>query len=179
MPQAFANWDILLSLLGAFLLALPVGWERERRTRLAGLRTFPITSLGSCAFILASAQFTHESPDAQARIAQGLITGVGFIGGGAILKGKGSVTGTATAASLWATGAIGMASAYQRWDVAIPISLGIFLTLRLLTTVEHRMGWAPEDEQRAAEARGETDEEEGEDEEEETARRQEERNPPT
>jgi putative Mg2+ transporter-C (MgtC) family protein len=71
-----------------------------------------------------------DSTDAEARVVEGLITGVGFIGGGAILKSKGSVTGTATAASIWNTGLIGMAIAYQRYEVALLMSVINFMTLR-------------------------------------------------
>lgn len=147
MPQAFTLTEILISMVGAYLLALPIGWEREKQTRLAGLRTFPITAVGSCAFVLAASEFVAGSPDAQARIAQGLITGVGFIGGGAILKGKSTVRGTATAASLWSTGALGLAAAYQRWDIASVISLFVFLTLRVITPLEKNIkGSDPERE---------------------------------
>ncbi|HET9206270.1 MAG TPA: MgtC/SapB family protein, partial [Burkholderiaceae bacterium] len=67
-----------------------------------------------------------------------LMTGMGFIGGGAILKGGGSVHGTATAASLWATGAIGAAVGLGAYDVAVMISLFTFLTLWLLTPLKQR-----------------------------------------
>ena len=73
-----------------------------------------------------------DSTDAEARVVEGLITGVGFIGGGAILKSKGSVTGTATAASIWNTGLIGMAVAYQRYEVALLMSMINFVTLRFV-----------------------------------------------
>ncbi|MCA1778322.1 MAG: MgtC/SapB family protein [Xanthomonadaceae bacterium] len=63
---------------------------------------------------------------------QGLITGIGFIGGGAILKSGGNVEGTATAASLWATGAIGLSVASHRFEIAILISITTFMTLRYL-----------------------------------------------
>jgi putative Mg2+ transporter-C (MgtC) family protein len=77
------------------------------------------------------------SPDATARVVQGVITGVGFIGGGAILKHGSFVRGTATAASIWATGAIGTAVALGSYDVAIVISIFTFLTLRLLTLMKN------------------------------------------
>jgi putative Mg2+ transporter-C (MgtC) family protein len=67
---------------------------------------------------------------AQARLLVGLITGVGFIGGGAILKHGGKASGTATAASLWATGALGAAVGYGLYDIAAVLSLTTFLTLR-------------------------------------------------
>lgn len=131
--------EILLKLAAAFLLALPVAWEREKRTRLMGLRTFPIVAMASCAYLVI-AQELFASDEAQARVVQGLVTGMGFIGGGAILKRKAKVEGTATAASLWGTGAVGMAVAYSRLDIAISLSIIIFLTLRLLTPIERRLG---------------------------------------
>ncbi|MEJ2503628.1 MAG: MgtC/SapB family protein [Gemmatimonadota bacterium] len=123
---------------GAFLLALPVAFEREKQTRLMGLRTFPIVAMASCAYLLLAREL-FPSDDAQARVVQGLVAGMGFIGGGAILKRKGHVKGTATAASLWATGAVGAAVAYSRLDIAIAISVIAFLTLRVLTPLEERL----------------------------------------
>jgi putative Mg2+ transporter-C (MgtC) family protein len=61
---------------------------------------------------------------------------MGFIGGGAILKNKGSVKGTATAASLWMTGAIGIAVAFHRYEIAIVLALLNFLTLRIVTPLK-------------------------------------------
>ena len=67
---------------------------------------------------------------------EGLITGIGFIGGGAILKQGTTVLGTATAASLWATGAIGVSVGLGAFDVAVTVSVFTFLTLKLLTLVK-------------------------------------------
>ncbi|EBW1603989.1 MgtC/SapB family protein, partial [Salmonella enterica subsp. enterica serovar Kottbus] len=106
------NFNVLphfVALAIAYLLTLPIGWHRERTERSAGLRTFPLVAMASCAFIQTTESITAGSPEALARITEGVITGMGFIGGGAILKVKDSVRGTATAASLWATGAIGIA----------------------------------------------------------------------
>jgi putative Mg2+ transporter-C (MgtC) family protein len=124
----------LLELVLAYLFAIPIAWDRETRARTAGLRTFPLVAVAACAYMLIGYQVL-ESPDAQARVIQGLMTGMGFIGGGAILKHGGSVQGTATAASLWATGAIGLAVASQRLEIALLISVMTFLTLRYLKPV--------------------------------------------
>lgn len=129
---------VFVRMLAAFLLALPVAWERESQTGLMGLRTFPIVAMASCGYLLIAHELFDSGP-AQARVLQGLVTGMGFIGGGAILKREGRVEGTATAASLWATGAVGAAVAYSRLDIAIAISLIIFLTLRILTPLEQRV----------------------------------------
>ena len=123
----------LAALLAAYVLALPIGWDRERNERSAGLRTFPIVAIASCGFIQAAETVTGSNPEATARVVEGLINGVGFIGGGAILVGKASVRGTATAASLWATGAIGAAVGLGAYETAIVLSIVTLLTLRVMT----------------------------------------------
>lgn len=122
----------VLALIGAYMLAIPIGWDREREARSAGLRTFPLVAVASCGFIQASESFLVNSPDGLARVVEGIITGIGFIGGGAILKHGNSVHGTATAASIWATGAIGTAVGLGSYDVAIAVAVFTFLTLKLL-----------------------------------------------
>jgi putative Mg2+ transporter-C (MgtC) family protein len=123
----------LRSVAVAYLLALPIAWDRAQHARSVGLRTFPLVAIASCGFILLSIDVFGRGSEAGAHILQGLITGVGFIGGGAILKQGLNVRGTATAASLWSTGAIGAAAAYGRYELAIILSLINFLTLRLLS----------------------------------------------
>jgi putative Mg2+ transporter-C (MgtC) family protein len=116
----------------AYALALPVAWDREREARSAGLRTFPLVAVASCGYILFAVEVFAGSPDAQARLVEGLITGIGFVGGGAILKERGSVHGTATAASIWNTGAIGAAIAFERYEIALLLSIINFATLRFM-----------------------------------------------
>ena len=140
----------VLALAIAFALAVPIGWDREQRARSAGLRTFPLVALAACGFIQASEQMLANSPDGMAKVIEGLITGIGFIGGGAILKQGNSVQGTATAASLWATGAIGVAVGLGSYDVAVTIAVFTFLTLKLLSLVKDE-----EDEDKEGKAEGE------------------------
>ena len=123
----------LAALAAAYALALPIGWDREQEERSAGLRTFPLVALAACGFIQATEGLLAHAPEGMARIIEGLITGVGFIGGGAILKHGGSVQGTATAASLWATGAIGASVGLGSYDVAATVALLTFVTLKLMT----------------------------------------------
>lgn len=115
----------------AYILALPIAWDREKNERSAGLRTFPLTAVAACGYAL-TGSYVFESPEAQARVVEGLITGIGFIGGGAILKSKMQITGTATAAGLWGTGVIGLSVAYDRIEIAIVMSLVTFLTFFVL-----------------------------------------------
>lgn len=122
----------LVALTIAYLLALPIGWNREKEERSAGLRTFPLVALATCGIVQATEHILEGHPEGTARIIEGLMTGMGFIGGGAILKTDSTVRGTATAASLWATGATGAAVGLGAYDVAVVISLFTFLTLWLL-----------------------------------------------
>ena len=130
--------------LAAFILALPIGWDRFKRNRPAGLRTFPIVALASCAFVLIGHRAFAGDSGAQARIVQGLMTGIGFVGGGAILKGAGSdgghVRGIATAASIWNTGAIGAAVGFRRFEIAIVLSAANFLILHWLAPEQVETG---------------------------------------
>ena len=126
----------VLALAAAFALAMPIGWDREKKARSAGLRTFPLVAMASCGFVQASESLMAGSPEGMAKVIEGVIAGMGFIGGGAILKQGTSVQGTATAASLWATGAIGVSVGLGAFDVAITVAVFTFLTLRLLTLVK-------------------------------------------
>ena len=125
------DWSLALKILVAYALAFPIGWERERDARSAGLRTFPLVSVASCAYMLAGASL-GSGADTMARVLVGVMTGIGFIGGGAILRHGESVRGTATAASLWNMGAVGAAVAYGRYDLDLLLSVINYLSLRML-----------------------------------------------
>ncbi|HEY2843980.1 MAG TPA: MgtC/SapB family protein, partial [Bryobacteraceae bacterium] len=120
----------------AITLALTalIGWDREREGHSAGLRTFPIVGMASCSYLLV----LGAQPDiaAQSRVLQGLITGIGFVGGGAILKEGGSVRGTATAASVWNAGVIGASVAMGHLGIAVTLSLLNLFTLRGLLPIK-------------------------------------------
>lgn len=134
------NWQIFLQYLVklgiAFLLTLPVAWEREFEDRSLGLRTMPIVAVASCGYLLLGLRFAPDDNQAQARLVQGLITGIGFIGGGAILKNNGRVEGTATAASVWSTGLVGATVAYGFYEIAVVVSLFNLLVLQVFTRLK-------------------------------------------
>ncbi len=136
-PTAFVPH--LVALAAAYILAFPIGWNRERAERSAGLRTFPLVAIASCGFIQASESLTAGNPEAMARVVEGIITGMGFIGGGAILRLSDSVKGTATAASLWATGAIGTAAGLGSFDVAIVLCVITMTTLWILSPLKQEL----------------------------------------
>lgn len=134
----------LVALIIAYLLALPIGWNREKEERSAGLRTFPLVAVASCGFIQAAESMAAGEAEAMARIVEGIITGMGFIGGGAILRMKDSVKGTATAASLWATGAMGTAVGLGSYDVAVVIAAFTVATLWFLSPLKDNAAEEPE-----------------------------------
>lgn len=121
--------------LGAFVLAIPIGWERERHDRSMGMRTFPLIAVASCAFLLVADHASTNSADAWNRTLQGVATGVGFLGAGAIVKHGVNVVGTATAAGVWMTAAMGAAAALGSWTLAVTLSVLGFVTLKMLRGV--------------------------------------------
>ncbi len=140
--ELFENWNTdeavshVVTLLVAYALALPIGWNREREERSAGLRTFPLVAMAACGFVMIAVEVLGIASEQHSRILEGLMTGIGFIGGGAILKQGNRARGTATAASLWATGAIGAAVGYGQLDIAVILSVVIFLTLSVLAPLK-------------------------------------------
>jgi putative Mg2+ transporter-C (MgtC) family protein len=129
------------------LLSLPTAYDREHSTRLVGLRTYPLVAVATCGFVLISHSFiSPENDDAQSRIVQGILTGIGFIGGGAILKKEDQVIGTASAASIWVTAAIGVAVAYGEFGTAVALSLINFLILWGFSNLKRMPVFKNEDE---------------------------------
>jgi len=126
----------------AYLIALPIGWEREQAEHSMGVRTFPLVAMASCGYVLVADAISAGDPASRSRIVQGLTTGIGFIGGGAIMRGKTNVHGTATAASIWNTGVIGIAVASSRLEIAIILALFNLITLRLLLPLKARLDHA-------------------------------------
>lgn len=130
-------WRIAERLGSAYVLTALIGWERERDAHGAGIRTFPIVGMASCGYILVLG--TQPDISAQSRVLQGLITGIGFVGGGAILREGTTVRGTATAASVWNAGVIGAAVAMGRYEIGVLLALLNLFTLRALLPLKDRL----------------------------------------
>jgi putative Mg2+ transporter-C (MgtC) family protein len=126
------QWIDLAKFGISYALAFPVGWEREKDDYSAGVRTFPLVSTAACIYTLAGGDLAGSGPDQVARLAVGVVTGIGFVGAGVILRQGPHVHGTATAASIWNMGALGVAVACGRLDLAVLMSLANYLTLRAL-----------------------------------------------
>lgn len=141
---------ILSSTIGkliiAYAMGFAIGWDREAAARSAGLRTFPLVSSASCVFVLIGVQSFGGETEPIARLIYGLMTGIGFIGGGTIFKSDNHVSGTATAASIWCTGAIGATVALGQYDLAVSLTLISLLTLRLVTPLKAKLADKPKEE---------------------------------
>lgn len=124
----------------AYILALPIGWNREKEAHTAGIRTFPILAIASCGMAILGRSIPGAAPDSFSRVLQGLVTGIGFVGGGAILKEKGSIHGTATAASVWNIGIVGAAVGLGAYHIAVALSVVNFLTLRFMAPLKKDWG---------------------------------------
>lgn len=138
VPELDAFLGDFLRVIVAFALALPIGWERGRGSHSVGFRTLPIVAMAACGFTLIIRAEAATDTEAQARVLQGVITGIGFIGGGAILKEGQNVRGLVTAASIWNAGAIGAAVALGRAHIALVLSVINFLSLLLFDFVLRR-----------------------------------------
>ena len=125
--------ELMARILAGFVLGATVGLERERRSKAAGLRTHMLVSGGAAIFTIASfAIFTTEGTVRDpTRIAAQIVTGVGFLGAGAILRSGGSVSGLTTAASIWVAAGLGMLAGGGAYALALTGALLTIVTMRL------------------------------------------------
>jgi putative Mg2+ transporter-C (MgtC) family protein len=146
ISSAIREGHFILPLISAVILGSLIGLERQIHGRPAGLRTHILVCLGSAAVIVAF-QRLSVSLQAQggtvfrmdpARAAAGIITGIGFLGAGTIIKGKDFVTGLTTAATIWVVAALGIAAGLQQYLLAFLAALMILLTLTLLDRIKLR-----------------------------------------
>lgn len=122
------DWNLELLMAFRALLAVTlggfIGWERERHGREAGVRTYGAVALGACVFALIAAHVpSGNNPHV---IAAGVVTGVGFLGAGVILREGGTIVGLTTAATLWSTASVGLAVGYGMYILGILVSILVF-----------------------------------------------------
>jgi putative Mg2+ transporter-C (MgtC) family protein len=129
--------DLALRLLGAAILGAIIGFERERHDHPAGIRTHLLVAVGAAAFTVLSIYSFGEGSD-PGRVAAQIVTGIGFLGAGSILKGGGTIHGLTTAASLWVVAAVGMAAGAGAWGVAIATTVIVVISLWPLQAIERR-----------------------------------------
>ena len=123
-------FDVFERLAAAVVAGAVIGFDREIRNKPAGLRTMALVALGSAVFIVTTA--SAATSDSASRVIQGVITGVGFLGAGSIIRGRGdnSVRGLTTAASIWLAAAVGVACGLALWSIVLISScFGLFILI--------------------------------------------------
>jgi len=133
-----------LRIVVALVLSGWIGYDRSKKSRAAGLRTHALVGTASALVMLTSEYiYFHYSPlgasPDPARLGAQIISGIGFLGAGTIIQGRGSVKGLTTAASLWSVGTIGIAAGIGFYYGAIFTTIVIYLLLRFATTIESGM----------------------------------------
>jgi putative Mg2+ transporter-C (MgtC) family protein len=130
---------VAIRLVTAMLLGGVLGWQREHEHKPAGIRTHMLVALGAAVLVLVSQRAGMASADLS-RVIQGIVTGIGFIGGGAILKPQEAKTvhGLTTAAGLWVTTAVGITVGLGRLWTACAVALATFLVLSVFGWIEYR-----------------------------------------
>lgn len=132
IPEARNLWIILIRVSAATLLGAVVGIQRERAGKPAGVRTHVLVSVGTAIVVLACAASGMDM-DGQSRVIQGVVTGIGFIGAGSILKvsEERDIRGLTTAAGLWLTAAVGVASGLGTIGIAVIAAILALIILAL------------------------------------------------
>jgi putative Mg2+ transporter-C (MgtC) family protein len=134
--------ELTQRLLTAALLGAILGFERELRQKSAGLRTNILITIGSALFTLMSYELASEVPGADpGRVAAQIVTGIGFLGAGAIMRTRGGVQGLTTAATVWVNAAVGVAAGggeYHLAFIATAVTVAVLLVLHPLETIVDR-----------------------------------------
>ncbi len=138
-----SNWDIIIRLVVCVLCGSVIGLEREKKGRSAGLRTHILVCLGSGLIMLISLYifdiYSGKSPLDPARIAAGVVTGIGFLGAGTIITNRSGAKGLTTAASIWVSSAIGLAVGCGFMIAAVLTTIITFITLAFLKQIENKL----------------------------------------
>lgn len=135
IPKPWANVALVLV---SVLCGSLVGLERERKDKPAGMLTLALVCLGSTVFTMISSMFVIEQGDSS-RVAAQVVTGIGFLGAGVILRGSGGITGTTTAATIWAMAAVGMVVGIGLAGAAVGLSLLVLVILAIVSRIDQRL----------------------------------------
>jgi putative Mg2+ transporter-C (MgtC) family protein len=127
------TWEDLVKILVALLIGGVIGFERELHSKAAGLRTITLITVGAAMFTILSSKF---SDTATSRVASNIVTGVGFLGAGAILFAEGKIRGLTTASSVWVAAALGMAVGLGQYILSLTTALLVVIVLDLFTRLD-------------------------------------------
>ncbi len=139
LPDTQQLARVVIRLIAAALLGSIIGYEREKAGKAAGLRTHILVTLGTCLFVLACSGSGMDS-DGLSRVIQGIVTGIGFLGAGSILKlnEERDIQGLTTAAGIWMTAAIGVAVGLGEIGLALLGAILTVIVLAILGQVDHK-----------------------------------------
>ncbi|CCU79947.1 Mg(2+) transport ATPase protein C [Halanaerobium saccharolyticum subsp. saccharolyticum DSM 6643] len=139
------DWNGIMKLIIAAILASLIGYDREKQNKAAGIRTNVIVAVISCVIMILSVKVAQSSglidgvEGDPARLAAQVVSGIGFLGAGTIIKQEDKIEGLTTAASLWGVAGLGLAVGYGLYDISIAAALIIFISLRIAPSVKKRM----------------------------------------
>ncbi|HVE56773.1 MAG TPA: MgtC/SapB family protein [Pyrinomonadaceae bacterium] len=140
LPDTRQFIHVLIRLIASAFLGAVIGLQRERVGKPAGIKTHILATLGTTVFVLACAGYGMSS-DGLSRVIQGIVTGIGFLGAGAILKldEKRDIKGLTTAASIWISAAIGVAVGLGGLGLALLATILTLIVLAVLGKLELRV----------------------------------------
>ena len=145
MSILILDWVGMMRLIIAAILASLIGYDREKQNKAAGIRTNVIVAVISCVIMILSVEVAQSGnlvngvEGDPARLAAQVVSGIGFLGAGTIIKQEDKIEGLTTAASLWGVAGLGLAVGYGLYDIAIAAALIIFISLRIAPSVKKRM----------------------------------------
>ncbi|WP_233493774.1 MgtC/SapB family protein [Halanaerobium kushneri] len=145
MKLLILNWTGVFRLILAAIMAALIGYDREKQNKAAGIRTNVIVAVISCVIMILSVEVAESSGSLSgvqgdpARLAAQVVSGIGFLGAGTILKQEDKIEGLTTAASLWGVAGLGLAVGYGLYDISIAATLIIFISLRVAPSVKRRV----------------------------------------
>lgn len=133
------EFELVLRLLAGLVAGVAVGWQRTLQRKSAGLRTFGLVGLGAAAAASLFSETLH--PDAASRVVQGILTGIGFLGAGLIIRRDGDLMphGLTTAAAIWVTAALGCSAGLGKWLVTLTATVLALVLLILDHSLESRL----------------------------------------
>ena len=139
LPEARQFWRIFMRLVVAMIVGAVVGVQRERSGKPAGVRTHMLVALGAALFVIGPMEFGMLESELS-RVIQGLVTGIGFLGAGAILKleDKREIEGLTTAAGIWMTAAMGLAAGLGRFGLAL---ISVIFAWFVLAVIKKTESW--------------------------------------
>lgn len=139
LPDTQQVARVAIRLIAAVILGAIVGFEREKAGKPAGLRTHILVSLGTCLFVLACSASGMDS-DGLSRVIQGIVTGIGFLGAGSILKlnEERDIQGLTTAAGVWMTAAIGVTVGLGQLGLSLLGAISTVIVLTALGKVDYK-----------------------------------------